>query len=106
MERPGPGVVAARLAGLDDPSPPVGVVAEHAAVDVAHRGGHDPRQRGQIDHVRRALPARVDERVGEHEAALGVRVRDLDRLAVRGGEDVAGAEAAAAHDVLGRGARR
>ena len=39
--------------------------------------------------VRRALLARVPERVGEHEPALGVGVRDLDRLAVRGREDVA-----------------
>ena len=39
--------------------------------------------------MRRALLARVPERVGEHEAPLGVGVRDLDRLAVRGREDVA-----------------
>ena len=43
------------------------------------------------------------ERVGEHEAALRVRVRDLDRLAVHGGEDVAGPERAAADRVLARG---
>ena len=45
----------------------------------------------------------VPERVGEHEPALGVGVDDLDRLAVRGAEDVAGPERVAAGQVLGGG---
>ena len=46
--------------------------------------------------------ARVPERVGEDEPALGVRVHDLDRLAVRGAEDVARTERVAAGKVLRR----
>ena len=103
VHRPRPGVVAARLAGRDDLVAPGVVVREHACVEIAHRAAHRTGERGQVDDVRGALLARVDERVGEHEPALGVGVRDLDRLAVRGRENVAGAEAAAAHDVLGRG---
>ena len=49
----------------------------------------------------RALLARVPERVGEHEAPFGVGVRDLDRLAVGGGEDVARPHAPPARHVLG-----
>src|SRR5205823_9653238 len=37
MERPWPGVVAARLAGLDDERPPVAVVREDAGVEIAER---------------------------------------------------------------------
>ena len=53
--------------------------------------------------MRRALAADVPERVGEHEPSLGVGVDDLDRLAVRGAEDVAGPERVAAGQVLGGG---
>ena len=53
--------------------------------------------------MRRALLARVPERVGENEASLGVGVGDLDRLAVRRREDVAGAVRVAAGHVLRRG---
>ena len=47
-----------------------------------------------------AFAARVPERIGEDESAFRVRVVDLDRLAVRGAQDVAGAECVAAGKVL------
>ena len=56
--------------------------------------------------MRRALAPRVPERVGENEAPFGVGVDHLDRLAVRGAEDVAGPERAAAGHVLRRGEDR
>ena len=53
--------------------------------------------------MRRALTARVAERVGEDEPALRVGVDHLDRLAVHRSEDVAGPVRAAPCHVLGRG---
>ena len=52
--------------------------------------------------VGRAAPARVGERVGEEEPPLGVGVRDLDRLPVQRGDDVAGPDGAPTRHVLGR----
>ena len=46
--------------------------------------------------------ARVVQRVGEHEAPFGVGVDDLDRLPVRGAQDVAGPVRVAVLHVLGR----
>ena len=51
--------------------------------------------------MRRAFAPRVPERVGEDEPAFRIRVDDLDRLAVRRAEDVAGAERVSAGEVLG-----
>src|SRR5207244_12471463 len=96
--------LSAAVAGVDARGPPLVVVGEAAAVEVAERELHRAGERGQGEHVRRSLPPRVPERVGEDEPPLGVRVDDLDRLAVRGVEDVAGAERIAARQVLGRGA--
>ena len=53
--------------------------------------------------MRRALAARVPQRVREDEPSFGVRVRDLDRLAVRGAQDVARPERVAADEILRRG---
>ena len=101
VHREGPDVVAARLAGGQDLVAPGLVVGEDAGVEVAERDLHRAGQRGQVEHVRGALLPRVPERVGEHEAALGVGVGDLDRLAVGGGDDVAGPVGVAARHVLG-----
>ena len=103
VQRERPDEVAAALAGGDDPVAPVVVVREEAGVEVAERELHRAGQRREVEDVRRALAPRVPERVGEHEAALGVGVDDLDRLPVRGAQDVAGAERVAAGQVLGGG---
>ena len=103
VERHRPGVVAACFPGRDDLVPPGGVVAEHARVEVAERGLHHAGEGREVDDVRGALLARVRERVGEHEPAFGVRVDDLDRLAVHRVEDVTGPVRAPAGHVLGRG---
>ena len=102
MDRHRPRVVAARLARRDDLVSPALVVPEHARVQVAERPLHRARQRREVDEVGCALLARVPEHVGEDQPSLRVGVRDLDRLAVARGEDVARAERTAADRVLGR----
>ena len=54
-----------------------------------------------IDRVGLVLRLRVVQRVGEHDAALGVGVQHLDRLARRRGDDVARPVGGAARHVLG-----
>ena len=53
--------------------------------------------------MRRAFAPRIPERIGENEPSFGVGVRDLDRLAVRGAQDVTGPKRVTADDILGRG---
>src|SRR5213079_3582021 len=55
MERPGPRVVAANLARLDDEVAPSVVVPEDARVEVAERECHRTGQGREVDEVRRAL---------------------------------------------------
>jgi hypothetical protein len=94
-------VVTARLARLDHERAPVGIVREHARVEVAERADHRAGQGREVDEMSGAEPARIGERVGEDKTALGVRVDDLDRLSVHCGQDVAGTEGAAPNRVLG-----
>src|SRR5437773_37894 len=54
MKRPGPGVVAAGLAGFDHERSPLGVVREHAGVKVAERAFHRPGESREVDEVRGA----------------------------------------------------
>ena len=103
VQRPGPGVVAARLACGDDLRTPGVVVREHSDVEVAERAAHRPGQGRHVDQVRRALLLREPEAVGQHEPALRVGVRDLDGQAGRRPDDVAGTERGAVDHVLGRG---
>ena len=103
VQRERPDEVAAALARCGDPVAPFVVVREEAGVEVAERELHRAGQRREVDDVRRSLAPRVPERVGEHEPAFRVGVRDLDRLAVRRAEDVAGAERVAAGKILRRG---
>ena len=85
VERERPGVVAARLGrARGSASPSASSFAKTPGVEVAERELHRAGERREVEDVRRALRARVPERVREHEPSLGVGVRDLDRLAVRG----------------------
>ena len=59
------------------------------AVGVAERDEDRAGERGEVDDPLGALLDRVAERVGQDQAALGVGVVDLDRLAVHRGDDVA-----------------
>ena len=78
------------------------VVADDASVRVAERDDDRAGQRGDVDQPLGALGDRVREAVGEHEPALGVGVDDLDRDAVRGRDDIAGAHRATGRHVLRR----
>jgi hypothetical protein len=47
-------------------------------------------QRGEVDHMRRALLFGIRQQVGQHQAAFRVGVEHLDTLTVQGGEHIAG----------------
>src|SRR5579884_2760490 len=79
------------------------VVAEPPRVQVAQRERHRARERREVDEVRRAVRAGEVQRVGEDQPPFGVRVDDLDRLPVRGAEDVTRLERPSVLHVLGRG---
>jgi hypothetical protein len=102
-QRPQP--LAGALARLDDERGELDVVAHDAAALRAERDHHRAGQGRQVEHRVGLEPVRVRQRVGEHEAALGVGVVDLDRHAVGGGDDVARLDRASARHVLGRGDR-
>ena len=78
VQRPRPGQVAGRVAGVDDRVAPRVVVGEHAPVEVAHARSDRAGQRREVDDAGRASRARVKEGVGEDEPALRIRVGDLD----------------------------
>jgi hypothetical protein len=49
---------------------------------VAERNHDRPRQRGQVDNgFRLEMLLRIPKHVGQHEAAFGIGILDLDRLA-------------------------
>ena len=75
-------------------------------MQVTERGHDGAGQRGDVDHVGRAQRAGVVQAVRQHQPALGVGVVDLDRLAVRGPDDVIGLEGGLADHVLGRADHR
>ena len=77
------------------------VVAEHPAVFMPERHDDAARERREIHHERwlEALLA-VPHHIAQYEAALGVGVDDLDRLAGIAGHHVAGALGRAAGHVL------
>ena len=66
------------------------VVAEEARAHLAQRDDDRAGQRRRIHHRREAQLHRLGERVGQHQPPLGVGVEDLDGLAVRGAQDIAG----------------
>ena len=70
---------------------------------MADRDGGGARQRGQVDEMGRAVAQSVRQRVGEHKAALGVGVDDLDGLAVGADQHVARALRRRTWHVFGRG---
>src|SRR4051812_375731 len=103
MQRPRPREVPDADAGVDDCVAPVVVVAEDAGEEVAHPGPHRPRERREVDHLRRALAPRVPEGVGEDQAALGVGVRDLHGQPRRGLDHVRRPDRVGTDHVLARG---
>ena len=87
--------------GLGEPVAQPVVVAEHPGIFLAERHDDGAGQRRQIDHeVRLVLGVDVVQHVGQHEAALGVGVDDLDGLAVHRLDDVARALGVAVRHVL------
>ena len=76
----------------------------------AHRPSHPttqgnqlrPREGGHIDDHVRALLARLDQSVGQHEPSFGIGVQHLHRLAAADGDHVAGPLRRAARHVLGQ----
>ena len=103
MQRQPPAELAGRGACSLDLCEPGVVVREQARVRRAERDDDRAGQRREVDDPLGALLHGVGEGVGEDEAALGVGVVDLDRLAVHRGDDVAGLHRASARHVLGRG---
>ena len=77
--------------------------AEAAGDQLAVRARHGAGEGRHVHEVRRAEPLGVRQRVAEDEAALGVRVDDVDRLPVEGADDVAGAGRVRPGHVLDRG---
>ncbi len=77
------------------------IVAEQAGVFVAEGDDDGAGERGEIDHPARVVGfLRVPEHVGEHEAAFGVGVEHLDRLAAGAAHHVAGALGGAGRHVF------
>ena len=70
------------------------VGAEDGGAARPERGAHRRGQRGEVDDAVGPLARRVGQRVGEHQATLGVGVEDLDGRAVVGAQHVAGADRA------------
>jgi hypothetical protein len=67
------------------------VAAEQARRPAPERDHARAGQRREVDDRDRIeLALRIMQRIGEHDAALGVGVEHLDRLARRRGDDVAG----------------
>ena len=77
------------------------VVGEQAGIFGAERDHDRAGQRCEIDHeFRLELLRHVPEHVGQHQAAFGVGVDDLDGLARHRGDDIAGALRVAVGHVL------
>ena len=93
-------MIAARLRSGEDVVAPRLVIREQACVQIAESNLHRARQRREVQHVCRAFLACVPQCVGEHESSFRIRVRDLDRLAVRRAQDVARTERVATDEVL------
>ena len=67
------------------------IVGEQAGMLLAERDHDGAGQRREVDHeLRLEAVVAVPERIGQHEAAFGVGVEDLDGLARHRGDDVAG----------------
>ena len=84
VQRQAPDGLAGRRRRGADLRGPVVVGGEQAGVGVAQRDDDRAGQRGDVDEPLGALVDRVRQAVGQHEAALGVGVDDLDRRAVGG----------------------
>ena len=104
VDRHGPDEFAGRFSGGDECIADFFLGREHAGAAMTER--HDDRagERG-IFEDRGGLvgEARVGDGVGEDDAALGVGVEHLDRLAVAGRDDVAGAVGVGPGHVFRRG---
>ena len=102
VQRQPPDDLAGALAGGPQALGELVVVAHQARVGRPQRDDHRAGQRRQVDDPLRSLGDRMTEAVGQHQPALGVRVVDLDRPAVGGGDDVPGLDRPPAGQVLGR----
>ena len=103
VERQAPDELAGLLAGAVDLGGKVVVVGDQRRVGRAERDQDRAGQGREVDDPLGAELDRVGEGVGEDQAALGVGVVDLDRLAVVLGDDVAGLDRGPGRHVLGRG---
>ena len=83
--------------------PELVVVADRSAGCVADRDRRRAGEGRKVDHVRRAVAQGMCERIGKHQAALGIRVDDLDGLAVGADDHVTGTLSRGAGHVLGGG---
>ena len=77
------------------------VVGEDAGIDVAQRDHDRAGERGGVDQMSAAELARVEETVGQNQAAFGVGVDDLDRFAGHRNLHVAGLLRFAGRHVFG-----
>ena len=101
VQRQAPDDLARARAGRGDVLGEIVVVAHQPRVGRAERDDHRAGERGQVDDPLGAERDGVAQAVGQHEAALGVGVVDLDRLPVRRGDDVPGLDRTSARQVLG-----
>ena len=102
MQRQAPEQLAAALTGSRQRCEQRVVTGEHAAVDRTERGHHAAGQRRDVDDPLGAQLARVQQAVGQHEAALGVGVVDLDAGPVHRADDVSRAHRLVADHVFSR----
>ena len=101
VERHVPGLLALRVGGLEKRLHEGVAVGERAGAVVAEPDDDGAGEGREIDDAARlVLRLRVPEQIGENEAALGVGVDDLDRVALHRGDDVAGTRGAARGHVL------
>ena len=90
VERHAPHFFARLLVGVGEAVVHLVVAGEDSGIHVAERNHDGSGEGGGIDQMGAAELAGVAESVGENEAAFGIGVDDLDRLAGHGDLHVAG----------------
>ena len=93
--------LAVRLARLDHGAHPLGVVSHDSGDPGAERAHGGSGQGRDVHDMRGALLSGAGQRIGEHEAALGVGVVHHHGLAVAGAEDVSRPRSRRSRIVLG-----
>ena len=89
VERQAPHFLASFGKRLAEPLVHGVVVGEDTSIDVAKRHHYSTSERGGVDQVRATELAGVEQAVGQHQAAFGIGIDDLDRLAGHGNLHVA-----------------